>query len=174
MTYPSKCVVDTTFLMDVRNGGMVAEVFKFPSLMYVPDVILAQMSDGELFVEHRLTKHQFDGKQVREVSRLRSLQPQVSVNDMFAFVLARDSRATLLTGDRNLCTFSEGEGVEVQGVLWLLDELVQLNIISPVRGAAGLERMIAAGSWLPREECDARLSRWKSRKSYGGGLQARV
>lgn len=176
MIYRSNCVVDTNILIDLRNGGLITEFFKLPVSVHAPDVIVAEMldSNGEIFLAHGMEVRELSGKQVREVYRLRLLQPNVSTNDMFALVLARDTRATLLTGDKNLRKFAEQQMVTVHGMLWVLDELVRLNVISRFAVAEALERLIATGSRLPREACEARLLRWRSLMISSEGVRARL
>lgn len=172
-TYRLNCVVDANVLIDLRSGGIVTEFFRLPLRASVPDVILAEMLDGRQvdFLEQGLIEHEFSGKQVKEVHQLRSVQRNISVNDMFAFVLARDTRATLLTGDGNLRRFARQQMVNVHGMLWVLDELVRLNVIIKPAAAIALEKMLRDGARLPREECESRLIRWRSIRTSGEALR---
>jgi predicted nucleic acid-binding protein len=86
----------------------------------------------------------------------------VSTNALFALVLARTLKATLLTGDRHLARVAALEGVPVHGTLWVLDEMVRLEVIAPPQAAQALERMLARGSRLPRAECQRRLQQWRT------------
>jgi hypothetical protein len=54
------------------------------------------------------------------------------------------------------------QGVQVHGILWILDELVRLDITAKVQAAEGLRKIRAAGSRLPLEACNDRLDRWSS------------
>ena len=45
-------------------------------------------------------------------------------------------------------------------LLWVLDRLVDLHILTFLDAAASLEIILKKGSWLPRKECEARLRRW--------------
>lgn len=87
----------------------------------------------------------------------------VSANDLFALVLARMQKATLLTGDRHLTGVAGREGVATHGTLWVLDEMVCLGIIARGEAAQALEQMLERGSRLPQAECQQRLRQWRAR-----------
>lgn len=80
--------------------------------------------------------------------------------DLAAFLLARDSSATLVTGDRRLTELAKTNQVPVHGVIWLLDELVRVEVVAPGKAADTLQRMVEAGARLPQEVYQMRLSIW--------------
>ena len=58
---------------------------------------------------------------------------RLTLNDCFALVLAEDiDNSILLTGDGSLREIAEGNGIEVRGVLWVIDELESHEIV-PLR-----------------------------------------
>lgn len=97
------------------------------------------------------------------MSALAAVHRRPSVNDLFAFVVARAEGAMLLTGDGALRELAESEGMAVHGTLWMLDELVRRAVVRPEQAADGLERIIKYGRRLPERECRRRIRRW------GGG-----
>jgi hypothetical protein len=50
--------------------------------------------------------------------------------------------------------------MSVHGVLWLLDEMVHYQAITPGQAANALGRMLNQGARLPVDECHKRLVRW--------------
>ncbi len=85
----------------------------------------------------------------------KALRP--SRQDLFALVLSREIEAILLTGDGSLREAAEREGVQVHGTIWLLDQMVEHEIIDKQERAASLKLMVESGSRLPWEEIKARL-----------------
>ena len=69
--------------------------------------------------------------------------------------------ARLLTGDKTLRKRAEGEGINVSGILFVFDELVNHNIISPKDAAAHLEALYESNVRLPNEEVVKRLEQWQ-------------
>lgn len=80
--------------------------------------------------------------------------------DLFGLLHAARAGTRLLSGDGDLRQAAESEGVDVSGLLWLLDRLVQDTIIPPRRAGRALQSMIDQGARLPADECDSRLLKW--------------
>jgi uncharacterized protein YacL len=162
---PSPCIVDANILIDLHGGGLLREFFRLPFRLVAPDVIIAELHDpgGEMPIEHGLESAELAGDQVLEVAALLVHYRSVSTNDLFALVLARTLKATLLTGDRHLARVAALEKVPVHGTLWVLDAMVRLEVIAPSQAAQALQRMLARGSRLPQTECQRRLQKWRKR-----------
>ena len=160
---PRTCVVDTNVLIDLYAGGILRSLFQLPMQRQVPDVLVAELQepDGKLLLSYGLLSCELSSDEVEKVYHLATHHRQVSVNDLFALVLARTLGATLLTGDRHLRRVADQEGASVRGTLWLLDEMVHLSALPPRLAAQVLEHMLSRGSRLPQEECERRLRRWR-------------
>jgi len=91
---------------------------------------------------------------------LRGKNPPLSIADLSVLVLARQTGAVLLSGDGPLRTVARREGVEVHGILWVLDRLVAGGVLSGRRAAEVIGVMRQNGSRLPEEECERRIRAW--------------
>ena len=162
---PPLCIVDANILIDLHVGGLLQELFCLPFRLAAPDVIIAELDepDGEMLVGYGLESMELMGDQVLEVMALLTRYRSVSANDLFALVLARVQKATLLTGDRHLTGVADREGVTTHGTLWVLDEMVRLGIVAQAKAAQALEQMLGRGSRLPQAECQRRLRQWRER-----------
>ena len=162
---PSLCIVDANILIDLHIGGLLREFFGLPFRLVAPDVIIAEVDEpnSALLTEYGLESAELSGDQVREVYALLVNCRSVSANDLFALVLARVLNVPVLTGDRHLTRVAAQEGIVVHGTLWVLDEMVRLEIVVPSRAAEALERMLERGSRLPCAECQRRFHLWKAR-----------
>ena len=56
---------------------------------------------------------------------------------------------------------AEAQQMPLHGILWVLDEMVRVEIISTFEAADALERMLEAGSRLPESPNEERLRRWR-------------
>jgi rRNA-processing protein FCF1 len=157
-----KCVVDTSLLIDLYIGNILAEFFRLPYSFIAPDVILAELQtvESKTLLNLGLLQSELPGHHVLEVLRLRERYHQPSVNDLFALVTARVIKATLLTNDKSLRKAACAEGIEVHGTLWVLDEMVRMEILTAYQAAAGLQLMCLQGSRLPLTACQQRLQCW--------------
>ncbi len=162
MSKPSLYVADTNVLIDVSNGGVVTHFHTLLMSVCAPNVIVAEAKGGvgPAFLSHGMREFELSIDDMLEAQRLRRKRPKVSFNDMCAYVVARNTRAILLTGDKCLRTFAEEQRVKVHGVLWVLDELVRLELLAKIEAAKALQSMIDHGSRLPQNQCEKRLLKW--------------
>jgi hypothetical protein len=56
----------------------------------------------------------------------------------------------------------EKQAIEVHGVLWLLDALVDHQIITQSEACLAIKRMLALNARLPKKLCKKRLKKWGS------------
>jgi rRNA-processing protein FCF1 len=159
---PSQLIVDANVLIDLHMGGLLRDLLKLPYAFAAPDVIIGEMQvpDGSLLTGYGLHSLEATGQEVREVAALAAEHRNVAANDLFALVLARSRKATLLTGDGRLRRLAEQTGIPVHGTLWALDEMVRTSVVTAPQAAVALSAMLAGGSRLPHDECQKRLRRW--------------
>jgi predicted nucleic acid-binding protein len=158
-----KLILDTTICIDLFHGQLLEEVTRLPYELALPDVIAAELirPPGEGLAQKGFSVLNLAEEAIEQLVVLRERYPKPSTNDLFALLLARIHSSSLLTGDQDLRNAAKAEGVEAHGLLWLLDRLVEHHILLPLQASDALERILAAGSWLPRRECEARLKRWR-------------
>lgn len=164
------CVVDNTVFIDFHAGKLLPELFCLPIKFISPNVIVEEVDkpDGDKLIEYGLEKKILSGNQVEEVDYFHSRYKEPSANDIAALILARDLQATLLTGDRGLREAAETEGVSVHGTLWILDQLLESNLITHSKAREALKKMMAKNRWLPKAECTKRLKKWKAMNNNFG------
>lgn len=153
--YLSAYVVDANVLIDLHAGGLLDVIPQLPFKFLAPDVVIAELvePEGKTLLRLGLESHSLDGEHVAEVYRLAAAHADVSVNDLFALVLAQTFGTTLLTGDKHLRVVAHKEGAAVRGTLWLLDEIVALKLVPAQTARQALELMLKEGRRLPKAEC---------------------
>jgi rRNA-processing protein FCF1 len=159
-----KLVVDTNVLIDLHWGDVLNEFFALPYEFFSPDVIISEelkSPDGEELLNLGLQSYEMDAEGVQEVYNLAERHRNIAVNDLFAFVAAKKEGFLLLTGDERLRKLAEGNGITVHGTLWVLDQMVEIEILNREKAIWALCTMLEKGSRLPKEECKKRLRNWK-------------
>ena len=69
--------------------------------------------------------------------------------------------ATLLTCDKKLRKEAEKHSIEVKGSIWVIEQLVENNIIDPTRGIRLLENLKMTNNRLPFDLIDHLIRQWK-------------
>jgi len=138
-----RCVVDASIWIDLHHGTMLVPAMRLQHEYHVPDAVQ--------LLRLGVKKCELDGNGVMAVVALAAKYPAPSRADLFGLESARMLDAVLLTSDAALRKAAEREGVGVHGVLWLLDQLVEKEIITQKARAHALAAMKAAGSRLPAD-----------------------
>ncbi|WP_323162358.1 hypothetical protein [Pseudomonas glycinae] len=103
----------------------------------------------------------FDEAGVIRLSGLRIEHNNSSLADVSCYLLAQETGRPLLTGDGRLRRQAQRDGLQVHGALWLLDLMVEHQVIDETEAANALAHMLEHGARLPVGECETRLSRWR-------------
>jgi rRNA-processing protein FCF1 len=159
---PLQCVVDSNVIIDCHVGQVMRAVFSLPLSLMATEFLIAELDepDGHELKRYGLVAYHLSEANIKEIMRLKSLYPGPSIADLSALAAAKTVDAILLTGNKHLRNAATKEGVSVKGTLWLLDELVRLEVLTPLVAAQSLRLMLSRGRRLPRDECKARLIQW--------------
>jgi len=157
------CFVDTNIFVDLDNGGVGNHLFELQYQFSSTDLALHEATtvDIETRSHPNLTVRSFSAEELIVMFHMRSRIPTLSVADMSLLYVCLEEKVPLLTGDAALRKYAESKGVEVHGLLWVLDELVTSEVLRPGIAADVLERICDFGSFLPVDECTRRLKKWR-------------
>jgi len=156
-------VTDNNIWSDLENGRVLQAIFDLPFRFVTSDFIGVEMPTAlsallrSLDVEFLV----LNPDQVADIYTLNQEHRSVSIADLSALILARDLQVILLSGDKALRNLAEANSIKVHGVLWLLDELVNNQVIVPLQAALALEKMLAKNARLPQDECAKRMRKWR-------------
>lgn len=160
-------MADTSTVLDLHFGRLLQQVGKLGIALLAPAHLISKEyrspPGDELVASGLLRAEEMTPEELRNAARLHIAQGgRLSFGDSSAVALAAARELPLLTSEKRLRAVAEGEGITVRGTLWLMDNMVERNIIAPLQAAEALERMLAAGRRLPPDECQKRLQRWSS------------
>ena len=149
--------------------GLLEEVYQLPYRFETTDFVLSEVKDASLSIlldrliaTGRLQVVLLSPKQVADVSTLRQKHRKLlSPTDCSLLLVAELRQGILLTGDGNLRKLAIRQLVKVHGTLWLLDRLVEENVITSSQACSCLRKLLADGTRrLPKAAVSERLLRW--------------
>jgi predicted nucleic acid-binding protein len=154
-------ISDTNIWIDFRNAGLLEQMFSLPFTLCCTDFVMYELDDfsHDELLDRGLIVESFDEAGVIRLSGLRIEHNNSSLADVSCYLLAQETGRPLLTGDGRLRRQAQRDGLQVHGALWLLDLMVEHQVIDETEAANALAHMLEHGARLPIGECETRLSR---------------
>lgn len=164
MTDNQLFVLDASIIIDICHGSILREAFSLWSSAISPDLVVDEVQEADASVLEKLglQKHGLTGDQLTALQQEAKSFKGLTHKDVASLLLALERGAVLLTGDDGLRRHAERRGIEVHGILWILDCLVESGVLNHGRAATALESICKEGSWLPQEECRKRFDLWET------------
>ena len=156
-------ISDTNIWIDFRNAGLLEQMFRLPFTLCCTDFVMHELADfpHQELLYRGLSVESFDESGVIRLFELKVEHNNSSLADVSCYLLAQETGRPLLTGDGKLRRQAQRDGLEVHGALWLLDLMVEHQVIEKSAAANALTHMLEHGARLPTGECESRLSRWR-------------
>ncbi len=166
-------VNDTNIFIDLHSIGLLRTLCKLPYDVRTVDFVINEINDpaqsesmSALATEGKIKVESFDIEELAEIIEEHSTVPgNLSIPDCSVCYYARKHSATLLTGDRQLRKYAEGNNVAVRGVLFIFDELVDKGVIAAEIAAQKLRELANVNVRLPKSEIDKRIKKWSNSPS---------
>lgn len=159
---PARLIIsDANILIDINAGGLLRSMFRLEFAFAVPDTLFEE----ELREYHANLRYlglqtlELDGETVEYAERLvqKYAVTGAGTNDLLTLALAWQEECPVLTGDPRLREAAENEKVEVHGTLWLVEQMVNAELIRPKRARQAYDSMRKAGRRLPWDEVEGQL-----------------
>lgn len=160
-------VNDTNILIDLCITGLIEYCHAMPIAMHTIDFVLHEITDTEQrdaiqesIDKGFITVKNLDADDVQSVFEFYSDAHQysnVSPTDCAVILYAEKHSYRLLTADQKLRRVAELRGLQVNGMLWLTDLLVNEGIISPKDMIPYMECWKQTNQSAPRRMIDDRI-----------------
>lgn len=138
-------VNDASCLIDLRKGGLLPLLSSLPYRLVVPlpvrrsEILDFTDEDWHHLDSGGLLTYDLDADEVRAAFAVKERHPALSANDCFCYVTAHSHSGVLLTGDALLRRVATEDGLRVHGVLWVIDQLLDVQSSPPSVLAHALE-----------------------------------
>lgn len=159
---PAILISDANILIDMEEGGILADMFRLPYEFATPDILYEE----ELSEEHAhlidlgLVLKEVNSNSMAYVIQLTETYTRTSRYDCFALALAKQENCPLLTGDMALRQAAEQEQAQVYGTIWVIEQLITENVISVERATSAYALMKSSGRRLPWDIVQRSLDRF--------------
>lgn len=167
-------VNDTNIFIDLWSVDFLDDFFRLPLEVHTLDFVVNELKQDEQrnaikhFIDSgRLYVKSLDVVELQQVLELQMATPgNLSTIDCAVWKYAKDNGFALLTGDRQLRNKAIDSGVPVRGILYVFDQLVDNNVITPARAIEKLQALFAINSRLPKNLIEERIERWRRNQKW--------
>jgi len=159
-------VNDTNILIDLANLNLLDYFLKLEFEFHTNDFIINELTDTEQKekIEKIINDKQLIVAETKseEYTAIIELQTKnLSFEDCSIWYYAQKVNGILLTGDARLRKTVEKSGIEVRGILFIFDKLVECNIIDTHTAVEKLKELISFNHRLPKTEVEKRFALWR-------------
>ncbi len=155
-------ISDTNIFIDLWNIGLLERFCELPFSIRTTDFVVGELKTQgvrdavrQLSQDGKITVKTFKSHEYGEIMSLQD--KNLSFQDCTVLYYALSGEYKLLTGDRNLRTVAERRGLEVSGIIYVLDELLRHGILSRDEYVNKLKALLESNHRLPMKEIMKRI-----------------
>jgi len=160
-------VNDTNILNDLVDLDLLEGFTKLNYELHTNDFIISEIEKPEQLVKiqqiektGKLIIATTEAKEYIEISKLQT--KNLTFEDCSVWYYAKKVNGTLLTGDNNLRNSALKSGIDVKGIFFIFDKLVENQIINKKTALEKLVKLEQKNSRLPKNEIEKRKTEWSS------------
>jgi hypothetical protein len=119
-----RCIVDTNLLTDLNNGSKLTLLFQLPIEAYAPDLVVSELAEPvkEHVISLGLRLEVLTADQLFAAADMQASKTYLSLSDCAAYLLARNTGSTLLTGATRLRELAIADGISAYDSYWVVEQ----------------------------------------------------
>lgn len=164
-------VSDTNIFIDLIESNLLESFMDLPWEIHTTDFVINELNKGiqrnkvERFISSgEITVKSFTGKEMEELfdfSIKQRARTRVSIQDCSVWLYAQKNTYTLLTGDNRLRHAASENGVDVHGIFYIIDKMVETSTICRINAIEALEKLKEINPRLPLSYINEYINKWK-------------
>lgn len=159
---------DASIIIDLLKLKLFPKMLQLPFKFYTTDFIVNEIVDKEqkilldVFIEmNTITIIESDSEDLDEISDIFNAVRKLSFADSSIIYFSQKMKAVIFTSDGLLRKIALDKKIEVHGILWIFEKLIEYHIITKNIARKKLTELLQINSYLPKEECEKYLKKWK-------------
>lgn len=164
-------VSDTNIFIDLIAVALLEPTFELPIRIHTVDYVLYEIKEesqkemlNKFIASGKLVVKEFEESEFGEVLEMYgSRNNNVSITDCSVWYYAKTNNYRLLTGDGKLRRSAIADGVQVSGILYITDMLVECGLINGRDMAERLNELISINVRLPLSAIKERIDKYKEK-----------
>lgn len=155
---------DANILIDIVQLDLVEAFLALDFEMYTTDFVFEELESfqKEVLISKKLIILKTDENELLHILELSTLHNGLSFEDCSVWYYAQKMNGVLITGDGRLRAKAKASGIEVKGIIYIIEEIKNQNIIEKLICVEKLEALKILNNRLPIAEIDKRIELWKT------------
>ena len=162
-------VNDANILIDLVELQLLPQFFVLKFEFFTTTLILEELLDEQqaqletYLTQEILIAEEMSATDLEAIKTIEKSKPKLSQQDCSAYHQAASKQGTLVTSDNVLRKFAMATNIDVHGHLWVFDQMVAQNTLTPITASQKLTELcdtINTQLKLPKVECDQRHQVW--------------
>lgn len=168
-------VEDTNILIDLFNTGLIRFCQLMDVSFHTTRYVVKEINDPEqhkllygLIANGMLIVDSFEGEafiQLIETTAEYDATTNLTETDCSVMLLAERLGCRLLTADQKLKHYAMERGIQVNGFLWIVDELIVRSIVPPLQMIQYLDIYLKTNSRAPEIEVKRLMEKYERMKN---------
>ncbi len=165
---------DANILIDLVKLDFLNQFANLPHELHTTDFILEEINNEQKRAISRLINEDkinlivtSDIEDFLGINDLLENSSGLSFEDCSAWYYSKKMNGTLVTGDVKLRKIALKNGIEVRGIIFILDEILKYDLITFEVAIEKIERLYQLNTRLPQQELTKRVELWKNKKYVG-------
>jgi predicted nucleic acid-binding protein len=155
---------DANILMDIVKLNLTASFLALEFELYTTDFVFAEMEpeQQELLLSNTLIKIGATAEDMTAIFELSEQNTGLSYEDCSTWYFAQKMNGILVTGDGKLRTKARASGVEVRGMIYIIEQIKQQGLLPTVDCIEKLRLLRELNDRLPMNEIENRIQTWSN------------
>lgn len=155
---------DANILMDIVKLDLTDVFLTLEFELYTTDFVFAEMelAQQEQLLSNRLIKIGASQEDMMAIFELSEQQSGLSFEDCSTWYFAKKMDGILVTGDGKLRKKASASGVEVRGMIYIIEQIKEQKLLYTVNCIEKLRLLSALNDRLPINEIENRIQNWSN------------
>lgn len=161
-------ITDTNIFFDIISIGALPEFFALNYDICTTDFVIKEILESnqkvqiESFIRaKKLNVFKLTAAEVDEIQNFATKRFFKGITDKTVLWKSYQLKCPLLTGDKKLRNEAEDLRIEVHGSIWVINELIEKNIVTKTKGTELLEKIKLLNASLPHDEIDKLIKKFR-------------
>lgn len=155
---------DANILMDIVKLDLTDVFLTLEFELYTTDFVFAEMelAQQEQLLSDRLIKIGASQEDMMAIFELSEQQAGLSYEDCSTWYFAKKMDGILVTGDGKLRKKASASGVEVRGMIYIIEQIKEQKLLSTANCLEKLRLLTELNDRLPMNEIENRIQIWSN------------